>query len=79
MQPINIEFGNNVINDYCTSELTAIDIGKKYGVSKYVIYDILNGNTFNIDSLTLNKIKEISKYKSTKALKFIKSCSPIKR
>jgi Mor family transcriptional regulator len=65
MQPISQEFGNKVVKDYLKNNLTAEDIGNMYGVSKYVIYDILSGRTFDIDPKFLDKIKEIKKENSS--------------
>ena len=57
MQPISEEFGNKIIQEYIITDLTAQQIGFKYNVSKYVVYDILRGKTFKIREEILNQIK----------------------
>ncbi len=66
MQSISMELGNNVITEYLSSRMTANEIGKKYMISKHVVYDILRGKTFDVAPTVLIKIKEVKKEKSAK-------------
>lgn len=66
MQSIDAKLGANVIADYLSSDMTANEIGQKYKISKYVVYDILRGKTFAVETNILVQIKEVKKRKSAK-------------
>ena len=66
MQPIKKDFGDQIVQDYLLTELTAQQVGEKYGVSKYVVYDILRGKTFNVGDRLLVEIKRVKRIKSAR-------------
>lgn len=68
MHPISKSFGNQIIEEYLKTNLTATELGNKYNVSKHVIYDILRGKTFKIDEFTIQSIKTIKKIKSIRKM-----------
>jgi group I intron endonuclease len=68
MQPINDLFGNQIIEEYIKTDITAIGLGNKYSISKHVVYDILRGKTFHIENSKLQLIKAVKKAKSARKI-----------
>lgn len=66
MCSVNKKLGDSIINEYLTTDLTAHELGAKYNKSKYAVYDILRGRTFDIDNKLLEKIKQVKRAKSAR-------------